>query len=255
MGEELIGNFMIHKFKILMNLFSNFLLTLLLLVSCSTAFSQTGGTTSENDSIEWEVVEQMPEFPGGELELFKYLGSNTKYPELAMSVGISGTSYVQFVVEKDGSISNVETTRGIGGGCDEEAVRVVQDMPKWNPGMHKGKPVRVTYKLPVKFSLRDVFFEAVYVGGPAEMDKFIMENLIYPEKAKKKNVGGTVLLNVEILTNGAIGNVKVLSTDSKLLNAEAKHVVESMPKWKPASKGGKNIVVGVEISVVFELPE
>jgi len=100
------------------------------------------------------VVESMPEFKGGMPELYKYLGNNIKYPVMAKESGIQGKVYVTFVVERDGSITDVRVLRGIGGGCDEEAVRVVQGMPNWTPGKQRGKPVRVQYNLPVRFTLQ-----------------------------------------------------------------------------------------------------
>ena len=100
------------------------------------------------------VVESMPEFKGGMAELYAYLGSNIKYPVMAKESGIQGKVYVTFVVERDGSITDVKVLRGIGGGCDEEAIRVVQTLPRWKPGKQRGKPVRVQYNLPVRFTLQ-----------------------------------------------------------------------------------------------------
>jgi protein TonB len=100
------------------------------------------------------VVESMPSFPGGNVELMKYLNSNLKYPNLAKEMNISGRVFVTFVVEKDGSVTDVQVLRGIGGGCDEEAVRVVRNMPKWIPGKQRNVPVRVRFNLPVKFTLQ-----------------------------------------------------------------------------------------------------
>lgn len=100
------------------------------------------------------VVESMPEFPGGMGELMRYLATNIKYPPLAKESGIQGRVFINFVVEPNGSISNVKVLRGIGGGCDEEAVRVVESMPNWKPGKQRGKNVRVSYNLPVKFTLQ-----------------------------------------------------------------------------------------------------
>jgi len=99
-------------------------------------------------------VEEYPEFPGGEKALYEYIKNNIRYPEVARTSGITGTVYVQFVVEKDGSISDVKVLRGIGGGCDEEAVRVVKSMPKWKPGKQRGQPVRVYYTLPIDFKIK-----------------------------------------------------------------------------------------------------
>lgn len=100
------------------------------------------------------IVEEMPSFPGGEAELFKYLGKNIKYPQMATDAGIAGVVYVTFVVDKDGKIRDVKILRGIGGGCDEEAMRVVKSMPSWKPGKQRGKAVTVQYNLPIRFTLR-----------------------------------------------------------------------------------------------------
>ena len=100
------------------------------------------------------VVESMPEFPGGEGALHQYLAENIKYPQMAKESGIQGRVFVTFVVERDGRVTDVKVIRGIGGGCDEEAIRVVQGMPKWTPGKQRGKPVRVQFNLPVKFTLQ-----------------------------------------------------------------------------------------------------
>jgi len=100
------------------------------------------------------IVEKMPEFPGGLKALFGYLKKKLKYPAMAKDAGIKGKVYVTFIVDKDGSITNVEVLRGIGGGCDEEAIKVVKEMPKWEPGRQRNKPVRVQYNLPISFILK-----------------------------------------------------------------------------------------------------
>ncbi|MDA3905280.1 MAG: energy transducer TonB [Bacteroidales bacterium] len=100
------------------------------------------------------VVENMPEFPGGEAAMYKFIGNNIDYPRMAKESGISGRVFVTFVVERDGSVTDVQILRGIGGGCDEEAVRVIKMMPKWTPGKQRGKPVRVQYRMPIKFTLQ-----------------------------------------------------------------------------------------------------
>jgi len=105
-----------------------------------------------NDSV-YQIVDEMPQFQGGDQAMFTYLSENIKYPEEAKDKGIAGRVFISFVVEKDGSVSNVEVKRGIGGGCDDEAVRVVKAMPKWKPGKKDGKPVRVSYMLPIVFKL------------------------------------------------------------------------------------------------------
>ena len=111
----------------------------------------------EEEVVEAEiftVVEEMPEFPGGMAKLAEYLAKNIKYPQLARESGIQGRVFINFVVENDGSVTNVKVMRSLGGGCDEEAMRVVKSMPKWKPGKQRGKPVRVSYNLPVNFKLQ-----------------------------------------------------------------------------------------------------
>jgi len=98
-------------------------------------------------------VDHMPEYPGGDDAMLKFLSQNIIYPQIAKETGITGTVYSRFVVEKDGSVSDVNVLKGIGGGCDEEVVRVVKLMPKWSPGLQEGKKVRVQFNLPVKFTL------------------------------------------------------------------------------------------------------
>ena len=111
----------------------------------------------EEEVVEEEiftVVENDPEFPGGMDALYKYLRENIKYPQIAKENNITGRVFVTFVVEKDGSIANPRILRDIGGGCGQEAIRVVKAMPKWTPGKQRGKPVRVQFNLPVSFNLQ-----------------------------------------------------------------------------------------------------
>lgn len=108
----------------------------------------------EEETQIFTVVENDPEFPGGQDAMYKYLGQNIKYPQLARDNNITGTVYVTFVVERDGSITGCKVLRDIGGGCGQEAIRVVKSMPKWTPGKQRGKAVRVQFNLPVRFNLR-----------------------------------------------------------------------------------------------------
>ena len=100
------------------------------------------------------MIEQQPTFPDGEAALFKYLHDNIKYPAIARESSIDGTVYVQFTIAKDGSITGTKVLRGIGGGCNEEAMRVINAMPNWKPGRQQGNAVKVRYTLPIKFRLQ-----------------------------------------------------------------------------------------------------
>lgn len=109
----------------------------------------------EEEEVIFMVVETMPEFPGGQQALFKYLSENVKYPVIAQENGIQGRVICQFVVNKDGAIVDVEVVRSGGDpSLDKEAVRVIKSMPKWNPGKQRGKAVRVKYTVPVNFRLQ-----------------------------------------------------------------------------------------------------
>ncbi len=108
--------------------------------------------TSKEDTV-YQIAEEMPVFPGGEQAMMKFVAENINYPQEAKDKEIAGRVFVSFVVEKDGSVDEVKVMRGIGGGCDEEVVRVVKAMPKWKPGKQDGKPVRVNYMMPFNFKL------------------------------------------------------------------------------------------------------
>jgi periplasmic protein TonB len=109
---------------------------------------------NEAESEIFVIVEDMPEFPGGEIALRKWIAANIKYPVIAAENGIQGKVYVQFVVDKDGSITNARIARGVDASLDQEALRVVNNLPKWKAGMQRGKPVRVSYTVPINFQLQ-----------------------------------------------------------------------------------------------------
>ena len=108
----------------------------------------------EEENKVFDIVEQQPLFPGGPAALLKYLSEHTKYPVVAQENGVQGRVTVQFVVEKDGSISDVHVLRGVDPSLDKEAVRVVKSMPRWTPGKQNGITVRVNYRVPVLFRLQ-----------------------------------------------------------------------------------------------------
>lgn len=110
-------------------------------------------TTLQKEDTIFTKVDKMPLFNQGVEEMFSYLKNNIRYPDEAKKNGVQGTVFVTFVVEKDGTITNVKILRGIGAGCDEESLRVVKSMPKWTPGTKDGKPVRVAFNLPIKYML------------------------------------------------------------------------------------------------------
>lgn len=129
------------------------------LLSCFTSFGQEVEVINPADTVYnptdsvYSFVENLPEYPGGDLARIKFLINNLVYPEAAEKESIQGTVYVTFIVEKSGRVSNPKIFKGIGGGTEDEVIRVLQLMPRWKPGKHKGKFVRVGYCLPIKFTL------------------------------------------------------------------------------------------------------
>jgi len=124
------------------------LMMFVLLFSFMTSTAQT-----KKNNMVFDVVEVMPQFPGGQIAMMKYIMENMKYPEQAMKEGIQGRVTVRFIVEKDGSISDVKPVLSVHPLLNKEAVRVVESMPKWTPGKQNGKPVRVRFNVPVMFKL------------------------------------------------------------------------------------------------------
>lgn len=133
-------------------------LMLIGVAAAACAQSDAKASTKANDATAEEevflIVEQEAEFPGGLDALSKYLSANLTYPQEARDANVEGKVIVQFVIEKNGKVSNIKVLRDIGSGCGEEAVRVIKGMPRWKPGQQRGKPVRCQFTLPVNFQLQ-----------------------------------------------------------------------------------------------------
>ncbi len=129
------------------------LMSMMAIVCLMTASAQKTVVSQSKQNV-YDAVEQMPEFPGGMPAMIEYLQNNLKYPKDAIKQQVGGRVMVMFVVETDGSLSNVRVARKVFHSLDTEAVRVVKSMPKWKPGKEKGRLVRVNYTLPVVFSLK-----------------------------------------------------------------------------------------------------
>ena len=103
--------------------------------------------------VSFYVIDEKPEFPGGVEAMMKYLAINSRYPEIAKEKGISGKVLMQFIINEDGTVSDVKVIRGISPSIDKEAIRVIKSMPKWKPGYQDGKPVKVSFQVPIGFTL------------------------------------------------------------------------------------------------------
>ena len=238
-----------------------------------------------NDSI-YQIVDEMPQYPGGEAAMMKFVANNVKYPQEAKDKEIQGRVFVSFVVEKDGSVSTVKVLRGIGGGCDEEAVRVVSSMPKWKPGIKDGKPVRVSYMMPLNFKLtegqpakpskkadankpdmkpdKDGVYQIVeemprFPGDEKALMEYLKSNLQMPEKYKGDDAEFRLaeyrtFIRFVVTEDGSISDVNLIKKTEgfKDLDDEALRVVKAMPKWEPGKMGGKPVKVYFHLPVVFK---
>ncbi|MBO7346749.1 MAG: energy transducer TonB [Bacteroidales bacterium] len=222
----------------------------------------------DKDTIQEVFVDSVihPKFPGGDEALMQYLSENLVYPPIIQNRRFKGKVLVQFVVETDGSISNVEVVRSLYKDLDEEVVRVIKNMPKWIPAEQDGKAIREYYKLPISFELADnstttdsssnntiqeenerVFVEVEqlpeFPGGKKAFIQYLNENLVYPKSAYERKVEGKVVVSFVVEADGSITNVKVANSVDEDLDKEAVRVVKAMPKWIPGKHKGKAVPV------------
>ena len=235
-----------------------------------------GGSSGNSEEGEiFQVVEEQPMFPGGMEEMMKFLQQNIKYPKEAQEQGKQGRVVVQFVVNKDGSISNDTIVRSVDPSLDAEALRVVRSMPNWTPGKQKGKPVRVRFTLPVTFHLNgdapkqatevkqpeatdDKIFQVVedqpeFPGGMEGLMKHLSKEIKYPKEAQEKGTQGRVIVQFVVRKDGSITDAKIMKPVDPLLDAEALRVVSEMPNWIPGKQRGEAVNVRFTLPVTFRL--
>jgi protein TonB len=139
-----------------MNKVSLFFIAIVLFTGHALAQQDTTGVDSTkraSDSLYYQAPDLMPEFPGGDVEMQKFIMNNLEYPPLAIENNIQGRVLVEFIVDEQGKVTQVKVLKGIGWGCDEAAMKVVKKMPRWKPGIHNGKLVKVRYVMPFRFRL------------------------------------------------------------------------------------------------------
>ena len=231
---------------------------------------------AEEQGEVFQVVEEQPMFPGGMDELMKYLQKEIKYPKEALEQGKQGRVIVQFVVNKDGSISNDTIVRSVDPFLDAEALRIIRSMPNWTPGKQRGEPVRVRFTLPVTFRLDGgaasqpvqmqvaientggEIFNIVeempeYPGGMDELMKFIQRNIRYPKEAQEQGKQGRVIVQFVVEKDGSICNEQVVKSVDPQLDAEAIRVIRCMPNWIPGKQRGEPVRVRFTLPVTFRL--
>ncbi len=231
---------------------------------------------NEDEKTVFTVVEEMPEFPGGDEAKTAYMKSKLSYPESALKSKTEGTVYITFVVEKDGSVNDVKILRGVHPDLDAAAMKAVIEMPAWKPGKQRGEPVRVQFNLPVRFKLpaesqkpvkevknssmvdgREVFnvveVQPEFPGGIDALVKYLKEKNVYPEKARQEKVEGTVYINFIIEADGSVSNAKLLRGIGSGCDEVALESVKNMPAWKPGKNRGVAVPVSFNIPIKFTL--
>ena len=242
--------------------------------------------TIESDQEPFVVVEEMPEFPGGDKELLKFIAENTKYPENAKKNNIQGKVITRFCVTAKGDVIMVTVLRGVNPEIDAEAVRVVSSLPAFKPGRQGGKDVPVWYMVPITFALskseealplppspppfptssvkesdsgmtdgayQKVDEMPVYPGGDSELLNFIGMNTTYPKEAKEKGIQGKVITRFKVKEDGSVADVSVLQGVNTAIDNEAVRVIHMLPNFTPGKLNGKTVAVWYMVPITFTL--
>ena len=251
-------------------------------ISCTSTENKKDSTeATESRAVEGEVfqvVEEMPEFPGGMGECMKFLSKNIKFPAQAAENGIQGRVIIQMVVTKEGDIAEAKVVRGVDPLLDAEALRVINSMPKWKPGKQRGEAVNVKYTIPVMFKLTgdnssdkkeaDTQQEVKvdengihqvceempeFPGGMQECMKWLGKNIKYPTTAQEKGIQGRVIMQFVVERDGSITEPKVVRGVDPDLDKEALRVISIMPNWKPGKHKGEAVRVKYTLPVMYRL--
>ena len=229
-----------------------------------------------NDQKIYTAVEVSPVFPGGDKGFIHYLIKNIRYPQLAREKNVQGSVYVQFIVEKDGSLSEIKVLRDPGEGLGAEAIRVISGSPKWKPGLQNNVPVRVRYTVPVSFSLVDgmknkadssalftnggdnhdfkpVETQPEYPGGSAAFSQLLAENIRYPKMAHDNKVEGRVYIRFIVEKDESLSGLSAIRDPGYGLGDEAIRVIRLSPKWKPGTQNNIPVRVMYTVPVNFKL--
>ncbi|SEW54628.1 M56 family metallopeptidase [Chitinophaga arvensicola] len=244
--------------------------------SATTAVMDTTPVKNKAKGEVFTFVDQPPQFQGGEEALMKYLSKSIRYPKAAVEKNITGTVYVQFIVDQDGDVQDVHTVgKNLGFGLNEEAVRVVKAMPQWVPGMQNKRKVSVQFNLPIRFELdgkpaagKTVTFAAPdnneiftfveqppkFPGGEEALMKYLSRNIHYPEAAQKAKTDGTVFVQFVVKSDGSITDAKTVGPKKgNGLEEEAIQVIKKMPKWQPGVQNNRPVSVQFNMPIKFAL--
>lgn len=225
---------------------------------------------------------QQPVFPGGEEALQAYIRKNIRYPRPAHEKGIQGRVECSFVIDKKGTVRNIQVEKGIEPSLDSEAIRVLSGMPDWLPAEENGKKVAMRYVLPITFrhealkkgtnrtmasyadkwlskkeTVEEIFTVVEtppeFPGGQESLFKFVRENIKYPIEAQEEGMQGRVSCAFVVGSDGSVSNPQVLRGISPALDAEAIRIIRSMPNWIPGRQRGRAVPVKYTIPITFRL--
>lgn len=210
------------------------------------------------------VVEQMPSYPGGEQAMQHFISKNLKYPDYEAMHRISGRVIIGFVVNEDGHISDIKVRNSVSKGLDEEACRVINLFPAFKPGKQQGRPVKVSYVLPILFKLSDSApdqtagyivpdKEARMPGGDEAMMRFIADKVVYPDRAWADKIQGKVIVGFRVDAKGHLSDFAIKSGVRDDINAEALRVAKLLPDFKPAIYKGQAVPTQYSLPIVFRL--
>lgn len=252
----------------------------LTIMLASNLFAQKTETESKKETQEESTegvfvnYETQPEFPGGTEALKAYIKNEMRYPQEAIEKGIEGRVMMTYTVEVDGSLTDIEISKGVDTLLDQEALRIIEAMPKWKPGIQRGQAVRVRYRLPIVFDLNEYKEEKANVdstanndeevytevdeqpefpGGVQSLMRFLAKNVKYPKGAMRNGVEGRVITNFIVNKDGSISDIIIKEGVNKQLDDEAVRVVSKMPKWKPAKNNGEIVRMNFTLPVIFRL--
>ena len=216
-------------------------------------------------------LERNPQPMNGYDALYQFLGSNIKYPAEMKEKNIQGKVLVQFIVEKDGSLTSIKAVFDPGYGAGTEVERVMALAPKWVPGFQNGQAVRSKITIPFNFTLNGettdsysapISNDKVYVGveknpepmgGIEKFYGFLAENISYPAEMKEKNIQGNVIVQFVVEKDGSLSNIKTVRAITEEAKAEAERVLAMSPKWIPGTQGGKAVRAQFTIPIKFAL--
>lgn len=241
----------------------------------------------------YDVVDKMPQFPGGDEALLKYISTNLRYPQTAFFNGVQGKVTLRFTVLETGKVGSIEVIRSLEHECDKEALRVIKTLPNFIPGEQNNKKVAVWYTLPITFKINDESADnsKVYTivekmpqfpGGEQELMKYFAQNLIYPAEAAKTGTQGKFVVRFVVSETGKVKDIGLLFnikessrkvpevvvvgygktaniksqtqvSNMNLLGMEAARVVSTLPNFIPGEQNGKKVAVLYDVMLTFKL--